>query len=123
MQIMQDIPAEKRGLNHWATPPWLSIRNRQTTYARNYLGTQKKPKPICEPKKYRGEGHRPITIQFSNGKIVTYSQRKKAGVALGWGKAHPAGPLMAAIKNGEKLPNGNVNFKNRKGTYTYIPEA
>ena len=24
-EIMQDIPAEKRGLHHWATPVWLSI--------------------------------------------------------------------------------------------------
>ena len=121
--IMQDIPAEKRGLNHWAAPAWLSIRNRQTTYARNYLGNQARPKPSKFKGKGNNGGKRPITIKHPDGRIVRYDSRGEAGLDLGYAKGHPSAPMIASIKRGKKLKDGNIQFSNRRGIYVHIVGA
>ena len=55
MQIMPDIPENKRGLHHWATPIWLSITQRWVSqpshHEKRYSEAQRAGKSItimCE---------------------------------------------------------------------------
>lgn len=114
MQIMPDIPENKRGLNYWANPPWLSIINRQ----QNYINETK----VFSAAAAKGtRGGRAIRVRHPDDKVRKYKSKAEFGRFLGYKEPAGAG-VVNAIRIGKKLKSGNVKIGTMKGKFIIMEE-
>lgn len=122
MQIMPDIPENRRGLNHWANPAWLSVRNRQLNYSNECVNIQGK-KVKSRGRDRKGINRTAIIITWPDGDKHEYKSRTAAAAAIGFTGSSLSVTIYRKIRDGVRLPNGDVQFKTRKGLFTVAHES